>query len=115
MCPGINRLTFWCGPQTRSPEARTHRKRRDVCATRGWFWLRERTQPLGTKPECVLESIVSQSARRSRIGCVGEYLYGAPVLVPGALRWLGPEREGREGPSPTRLRMRQTIRNSQNE
>src|SRR5437773_7100476 len=19
MCPGINRLTFWCGPQTRSP------------------------------------------------------------------------------------------------
>ena len=65
---------------------------------RGWLWLRERTQPLGTKPECVLESIVSQSARRSRIGCVGEYLYGAPVLVPAALRWLGPEREGRKGP-----------------
>ena len=60
-------------------------------ATRGWFGLRERTQPLGTKPECVLESIVSQSARLSRIGCVGEYLYGAPVLVPAALSWLGPE------------------------
>ena len=73
-------------------EARTHRKKRDVCAT-----LRERTQPLGTKPECVLESIVSQSARLSRIGCVGEYLYGAPVLVPAALPWLGPEREGRKG------------------
>ena len=72
-------------------EARTHRKKRDVCATRGWFGLRERTQPLGTKPECVLESIVSQSARLSRIGCVGEYLYGAPVLVPAALPWLGPE------------------------
>ena len=79
-------------------EARTHRKKRDVCATRGWFWLRERTQPLGTKPECVLESIVSQSARLSRIGCVGEYLYGAPVLVPAALPWFGPEREGRKGP-----------------
>src|SRR5438094_739820 len=57
---------------------------------RGWLWLRERTQPLGTKPECVLESIVSQSARLSRIGCVGEYLYGAPVLVPATLPWLGP-------------------------
>src|SRR5438105_12914083 len=31
-----------------------------------WFCLRERTQPLGTKPECVLESIVSQGARLSR-------------------------------------------------
>src|SRR6266581_4698343 len=72
-------------------EARTHRKKRDVCVTRGWFWLRERTQPLGTKPECILESIVSRSARLSRIGCVGEYLYGAPVLVPAALRWVGPE------------------------
>ena len=30
--------------------------------------------------------------------CVGEYLYGAPVLVTAALRWLGPEREGRKGP-----------------
>src|SRR5438552_10317678 len=79
-------------------EARTHRKRRDVRATRGWFWLRERTQPLGTKPECVLESIVSRSARLSRIGCVGEYLYGAPVLVPAALR-LG-------GPGTTALRVR---------
>src|SRR5207247_3453446 len=79
-------------------EARTHRKKRDVCATRGWFGLRERTQPLGTKPECVLESIVSRSARLSRIGCVGEYLYGAPVLVPAALPWLGPDREGGKGP-----------------
>src|SRR5439155_6853153 len=43
-------------------EARTHRKKRDVCATRGWFGLREGTQPVGTKPECVLESIVSRSA-----------------------------------------------------
>ena len=32
------------------------------------------------------------------LGCVGEYLYGAPVLVPAALPWLGPEREGRKGP-----------------
>src|SRR5205814_2224183 len=55
-------------------EARTHRKKGDVCATRGWFWLLERTQPLGTKLECVLESIVSRSACLSRIGCVGEYL-----------------------------------------
>src|SRR5438128_12423245 len=39
-------------------EARTHRKKRDVCATRGWFWLCERTQPLGTKPKCVVEAIV---------------------------------------------------------
>src|SRR5437867_12736923 len=31
-------------------EARTHRKKRDVCATRGWFWLRERTQPVGKEP-----------------------------------------------------------------
>src|SRR5437016_262887 len=52
---------------------------------------RARTQPLGTKPECVLESTVSQSARLSRMGCVGEYLYGALVLVPAALPWLGPE------------------------
>src|SRR5439155_20662495 len=98
MCPGIHRLTFWCGPQTRSPRLAHIAKKRDVCATRGWLWLRERTQPLGTKPECALESTVSQSARLSRIGCVGEYLYGAPVLVPPALPWFGPEREGRKGP-----------------
>src|SRR5207253_9540369 len=88
MCPGINSFTFWCGSTDPAAEARTHRKKRDVCATRGWFWLRERTQQLGTKPECVLESIVSRSARLSRFGCVGEYLYGAPVLVTAALAWL---------------------------
>jgi len=30
-------------------QPRTHRKRRDVCATRGWFWLRERAQLLGNE------------------------------------------------------------------
>src|SRR5437667_7327611 len=60
----------------------------------------------GTRPECVLESTVSQSARLSRIGCVGEYLYGAPGLVPAALPWVGPEREGRKRPSPTARRVR---------
>jgi len=91
MCPGINRLTFWCGPQTRSPRLAHIAKSAMYVPPEAWFWLRERTQPLGTKPECVLESIVSRSARLSRIGCVGEYLYGAPVLVPAALPWLGPE------------------------
>src|SRR5437016_4022501 len=28
-------------------EARTHRKKRDVCATRGWFWLREAHSTVG--------------------------------------------------------------------
>ena len=91
MCPGINSFTFWCGPQTRSPRLAHIAKSAMYAPPEGWFWLRERTQPLGTKPECVLESIVSQGARLSRIGCVGEYLYGAPVLVPAALRWVGPE------------------------
>src|SRR5207249_1762217 len=75
-------------------EARTHRKKGDVCATRGWFWLRERTQPLGTKPECVLESMVSQSARLSRTGCVGEYLYGAQRVGSGGAP-VGWARNGR--------------------
>src|SRR5438094_9919956 len=96
--PWNQQINVLVRPTNPVAEARTHRKKRDVCATRGWFGLRERTQPLGTKPECVLESIVSQSARLSRIGCVGEYLYGAPVLVPAALPWFGPEREGRKGP-----------------
>src|SRR5436190_23708453 len=64
----------------------------------GWFWLRERSQPLGTKPECVMESIVSRSARLSRIGCVGEYLMVLPCWFRRRSRWLGPEREGRKGP-----------------
>ena len=108
--PWNQQINVLVRPTNPVAEARTHRKKRDVCATRGWFGLRERTQPLGTKPECVLESIVSQSARLSRIGCVGEYLYGAPVLVPAALPWLGPEREGRKGPPLRRLRVRHEKR-----
>src|SRR5438094_3596440 len=81
MCPGINRLTFWCGPQTRSPRLAHIAKGRDVMrATRGWFGLRERTQPFGTKPESVLESIVSRKcARLSRIGCEGVPLWCSRV------------------------------------
>src|SRR5205809_5645981 len=30
-------------------EARTHRKKRDVCATRGWFWLREAHPTVGER------------------------------------------------------------------
>src|SRR5437773_2192562 len=72
-------------------EARTHRKKRDVCATRGWFWLRERTEPLGTKIGRAPGRKRSRSAGQSRIGSVGEYLYGAPVLSPAALPWVGRE------------------------
>src|SRR5207249_1862700 len=69
-------------------EARTHRKKRDVCATRGWFCLRERTQSLGN--EAGMCPGINRFTKCAPIAdwCVGEYLYGAPVLVPAALRWL---------------------------
>src|SRR5207244_8795332 len=90
---GINRLTFWCGPQTRSPRLAHIAKSAMYAPPEAGLGCASVPNRWGTKPECVLESIVSQSARLSRIGCVGEYLHGAPGLAPAALRWLGRERE----------------------
>src|SRR5438477_282078 len=110
MCLGISTFTFWCGPTDPVAEACIHRRKSDECATRGWFWLRERTQTMGTKPECGLGSSVSQSARLSRIGGVGHYPHGPPVSLPAPPPWLGAEREGRKGPPLRRLRVRHEKR-----
>src|SRR5439155_1059842 len=48
--------------------SRTHRKKRDVCATPDWEDGFRLCRLSGTKPECALESTASQSARLSRIG-----------------------------------------------
>src|SRR5437667_8141329 len=92
MCPGINSFTFWCGSTDPAAEARTHRKKRDVCAPpEAGFgcasapnsWERSRNVSWN-------QSFHEVRAYRG-IPCVGEYLYGAPVLVPAARRWVGPE------------------------
>src|SRR5207249_11323405 len=68
MCPGINRLTFWCGPQTRSPRLAHIAKSTMYAPPEAGFGCASAPNRWETKPECVLESIVSQSARLSRIG-----------------------------------------------
>ena len=62
MCLGINTFTFWCGPTDPVAEARIHRKRRAVCATRPCGQGRCETTKIEihkTNLECALESTVS--------------------------------------------------------
>src|SRR5437660_9551980 len=90
MCPGINRLTFWCVQQTRSPRLAHIAKSAMYappeagfgCANAPNRWERSRNVSWN-------QSFHKVRAYRG---------LGAPVLVPAALPWLGPEREGRKGP-----------------
>src|SRR5438093_9229587 len=66
MCLGINTFTFWCGPQTRSPRLAHIAKGAMYAPPEAGLGCAS-AQPLGTKPECGLESTVSQIALLSRI------------------------------------------------
>src|SRR5207249_2844622 len=49
MCPGINRLTFWCGPQTRLPRLAHIAKSAMYAPPEAGFGCAKRTQPLGNE------------------------------------------------------------------
>src|SRR5437762_1306148 len=103
MCLGINRLTFWCGPQTRWPRLAHIAKSAIVCATPRLV-LAARAHPTVGNEAGMCPGInrftkcapIADWVRR------GVPLWCSRVLVPAALPWLGPEREGRKGP-PLRL------------
>src|SRR5207249_1427800 len=63
--------------------SRTHRKKRDVCATPDWEEVFRLCRLSGTKPECALESMASQSAHLSRIVWAHSWRC-SPCVHPGA-------------------------------
>src|SRR5437016_8186363 len=90
MCLGINRLTFWCGPQTRSPRLAHIAKSAMYAPPEAGFGCASapnRGNEAGMCPG------INRFTKYAPVAdwCVGEYLYGAPVLVPAALPWVGPE------------------------
>src|SRR5437667_5577867 len=71
-------------PQTPSDAVGAERMAAQACC---WLWVRGRAQGPGTKPECVLESTVSQSTLPSRIGWVATASSGIRLRSPARMRF----------------------------
>ena len=71
-------------PQTPSDAVGAERMAAQACC---WLWVHGRPIGPGTKPECVLESTVSQSTLPSRIGWVATASSGIRLRSPARMRF----------------------------
>src|SRR5881227_2502780 len=98
MCPGINSFTF--GAVHRPGRRGSHTSQKARCMRHPRLVLFARAHPI-VGNEAGMCPGINRFTKCAPIAdwCVGEYLYGAPVLVPAELGWVGREGMGRKGPT----------------